>query len=192
MTQNRVQIVILCEDLQQQVFAYHFLKKRGFNIDPKNLTIRTSPKGKGAGEQFVRNHYAAEVKAYRRKNYRSGMLVVLIDADNETVKATLKELDDALIEDSQELRKPDEKIAIFVPKRNIETWIHYLRTGEVVEEEGENSKYSKFPKNEAICKPGVEQLANQCSQGSLDENAPPSLQAACEELQRILPLLNNL
>ncbi|MCC5652418.1 hypothetical protein LC609_21845 [Nostoc sp. XA013] len=133
--------------------------------------------------------YAAEVKEYRRKNYRSGMLVVLIDADTATVKAILKELDNALIENSQELRKPDEKIAIFVPKRNIETWIHYLRTGEVVEEEAEKSKYPKFPKNEAICKPGVEQLANQCSQGSLDENAPPSLQAACEELQRILPLL---
>lgn len=191
MTQNRVQIVILCEDLQQQVFAYHFLKKRGFNINPKNLTIRTSPKGKGAGEQFVIKRYAAEVKEYRRKNYRSGMLVVLIDADTETVKATLKELDNALIENSQELRKPDEKIAIFVPKRNIETWIHYLRTGEVVEEEAEKS-YPKFLKNEAICKPGVEHLANQCSQGSLDENAPPSLQAACEELQRLLPLLNNL
>ncbi len=191
MTQNRVQIVILCEDLQQQVFAYHFLKKRGFNINPKNITIRTSPTGKGAGEQFVRKHYAAEVKEYRRKNYRSGMLVVLIDADTTTVRATLRELDNALIENSQELRKPDEKIAIFVPKRNIETWIHYLRTGEVIEEE-EKSKYPKFPKNEAICKPGVEQLANQCSQGSLDENAPPSLQAACEELQRILPLLDKL
>lgn len=189
MTQNRVQIVILCEDLQQQVFAYHFLKKRGFNINPKNITIRTSPKGKGAGERFVIKHYAAEVKEYRRKNHRSGMLVVLIDADTATVKATLKELDNALIENSQELRHPDEKIAIFVPKRNIETWIHYLQTGEVVEEEGEKSKYPKFSKNEAICKPGVEQLANQCSQGSLDENAPPSLQAACGELQRILPLL---
>ncbi|MEH2140100.1 hypothetical protein [Nostoc sp.] len=87
--------------------------------------------------------------------------------------------------------KPDEKIAIFVPKRNIETWIHYLQTGEVVEEEAKKSKYPKFPKNEAICKPGVE-LANQCSQGSLDENAPPSLQAACEELQRLLPLLDKL
>jgi hypothetical protein len=185
MTQNRVQIVILCEDLQQQVFAYHFLKKRGFNINPKNLTIKTSPKGKGAGEQFVRKRYAAEVKEYRRKNYRSGMLVVLIDADTETVKATLKELDNALIENSQELRKPDEKIVIFVPKRNIETWIHYLQ-GQTIDEETE---YSKFSKNEAVCKPGVEQLANQCSQGSLDENAPPSLQAACGELQRILPLL---
>ncbi|WP_251958688.1 hypothetical protein [Nostoc commune] len=179
----------MCEDLQQQVFAYHFLKKRGFNINPKNVTIRTFSAGKGAGEQFVRKHYAAEVKEYRRKNYRSGMLVVLIDADTATVKATLKELDNALIKNSQELRKADEKIAIFVPKRNIETWIHYLRTGKVVEEEGEKSKYPKFPKNEAICKPGVEQLANQCSQGSLDENAPPSLQTACEELQRLLPLL---
>ncbi|MBD2169331.1 hypothetical protein H6G04_33765 [Calothrix membranacea FACHB-236] len=186
MTQNRVQIVILCEDLQQQVFAYHFLKKRGFNIDPKNVTIRMSPKGKGSGEQFVRNRYPAEVKAYRSKNYRSGMLVVLIDADNETVQATLRELDNALIENSQQPRQPNEAIAIFVPKRNIETWIHYLQ-GENVDENAEKP-YSKFLKNEAVCKPYVEALVNQCYQG-LDANAPPSLQAACGELKRILPLL---
>jgi len=30
MSQRRVQIVILCEDRQQEVFARHFLKKRGF------------------------------------------------------------------------------------------------------------------------------------------------------------------
>lgn len=188
MTQNRVQIVILCEDLQQQVFAYHFLKKRGFNLDPKNVTIRTSPKGKGSGEQLVIKRYAAEVKAYRSKNYRSGMLVVLIDADNGTVENRLQQLNNALIEDSQEPRQPNERIAIFVPKRNIETWVHYLQ-GETV---NETDAYTKFRENEAICKPGVEQLAAQCSQGNLDENAPPSLQAACGELQRLLPLLDKL
>jgi hypothetical protein len=187
MTQNRVQTVILCEDKQQEVFAIHFLEKRGFKIDRKNLITIPYPQGKGSGEQFVRKRYTAEVKAYRSKIYRSGMLVVIIDADNATVKETLRELDNALIEDSQELRQPDEKIAIFVPKRNIETWIHYLQ-GEMVDEE---TKYAKL-KKQSDCKPVVEKLASQCFQGNLDNNAPPSLQAACEELHRILPLLNNL
>lgn len=182
MTQRRLQITILCEDRQQEVFARYFLKKRGFtgNVKPKICL-------KGAGEQFVRENYPKEVKAYRSKNYLSGMLVVLIDADKKTVEERLKQLDAALTADSQELRKPDEKIAIFVPKRNIETWIHHLQ-GENVDEETE---YAKFTNNESICKLGVEQLATQCSQGNLDENAPPSLQAACSELQRLLPLLNN-
>ncbi|MCF2149654.1 hypothetical protein IQ276_025125 [Desmonostoc muscorum LEGE 12446] len=180
MSQRRVQIVILCEDKQQEVFARHFLKKRGFILD-KNLRITICPKG--AGEQFVRKRYPAEVKAYRSKNYLSGMLVVLIDADKKTVEERLKQLDDALREDSQQIRQPQEAIAIFIPKRNIETWIHYLQ-GETVDEETE---YSKFT-NESACKPSVENLLNQCYQG-LDENAPPSLQAACGELQRILPFL---
>ncbi|MBD2385503.1 hypothetical protein [Cylindrospermum sp. FACHB-282] len=106
----------------------------------------------------------------------------------KTVEERLKQLDVALTADSQEICKPDERIAIFVPKRNIETWIHYLQ-GETV---NETDAYTKFRKNEAICKPGVEQLVTQCSQGNLDENVPPSLQAACGELQRLLPLLDRI
>ena len=179
MSQRRVQIVILCEDKQQEVFARHFLKKRGFtgNIKPKICL-------EGAGEQFVRDNYPKEVKAYRSKNYLSGMLIVLIDADKKTVEERLKQLDDALIENAQELRQPHEKIAVFVPKRNIETWIHYLQ-GTNVDEETEYTKLKK----QSDCKPYLEQLVNQCYQGNLDENAPPSLKAACGELQRILPLI---
>ncbi|MEJ6481318.1 hypothetical protein N0Y54_08245 [Nostoc punctiforme UO1] len=180
MNRRRVQIVILCEDKQQEVFARYFLKKRGFILD-RNFRIEICPKG--AGEQFVRKRYPAEVKAYRSKNYLSGMLVVLIDADKKTVEERLNQLDDALIEDLQQIRQPKEAIAIFIPKRNIETWIHYLQD-EAVDEETEYSKLT----NESACKPSVENLVNQCYQG-LDENAPPSLQAACGELQRILPLL---
>lgn len=180
MSQRRVQIVILCEDRQQEVFARHFLKKRGFTG-----TIRTKICPRGAGEQFVRESYAAEVKAFRSRNYLSGMLIVLIDADTKTVEERLKQLNDSLIEDSQESRKSDESIAIFVPKRNIETWIHYLQ-GETVDEE---IVYAKFTNNESACKPYVEKLVNQCSQGSLAVNVPLSLQVACREFPRILRLL---
>lgn len=43
----------------------------------------------------------------------------------------LNQLTNALSEDSQPERRSDEAIAIFIPKRNIETWIHFLQ-GEVV------------------------------------------------------------
>ncbi|AFZ24350.1 hypothetical protein Cylst_2111 [Cylindrospermum stagnale PCC 7417] len=181
MSQRRLQITILCEDRQQEVFVRYFLKKRGFTGNIKPIICL-----QGAGEQLVRDNYPKEVKAYRSKNYLSGMLVVLIDADNGTVENRLRQLNNALIEDSQEPRQPNERIAIFVPKRNIETWVHYLQ-GETV---NETDAYTKFRENEAICKPGVEQLATQCSQGNLDVNTPPSLQAACGELQRLLPLLD--
>jgi hypothetical protein len=183
MSQRRVQIVILCEDRQQEVFARYFLKKRGFT----GLFIsKICAKGSQAGEQYVRTHYPVELKAYRQKRNRVAIgLVVLIDADTGTLEARLNELASILDEDEQKNREPKEAIAIFVPKRNIETWIHYLQ-GETVKEE---DAYAKFENNEAVCKTAVEDLADRCYSQSLPEDAPPSLQAACGELQRLLPLL---
>lgn len=183
MSQRRVQIVILCEDRQQEVFARYFLKKRGFT---GLFRTKICPPGSQAGEQYVRTQYPVEVKAYRQnKNRVSIGLVVLIDADTGTLEARLNELASVLEEDKQKNREPNEAIAIFVPKRNIETWIHYLQ-GETVNEE---AVYAKFKNNEAVCKTAVEDLADRCYSQSLPEDAPRSLQAACGELQRLLPLL---
>ncbi|MEG4627876.1 hypothetical protein Q5691_26775 [Microcoleus sp. w1-18aA5] len=183
MSQRRVQIVILCEDLQQFVFARYFLKKRGFT---GIIRAKICPPGSQAGEQYVRTQYLAEVKAYRQnKNRVSIGLVVLIDADTGTLEARLNELASVLAEDAQKKRQSNEAIAIFVPKRNIETWIRYLQ-GETVNEE---AVYAKFKNNEAVCKTVVEDLADRCYSQSLPEDAPLSLQAACGELQRLLPLL---
>ena len=183
MSKRRVQIVILCEDLQQFVFARYFLKKRGFT---GIVRAKICPPGSQAGEQYVRTEYPKEVKAYRQNRNRMVIgLVVLIDADTGTLEARLNELASALDKDEQEKRGSNEAIAIFVPKRNIETWIHYLQ-GETVNEE---DAYAKFENNEAVCKTAVEDLAARCYSQSLPEEAPRSLQAACGELQRLLPLL---
>ena len=183
MSQRRVQIVILCEDRQQEVFARYFLKKRGFT---GRFRANICPEGSQSGEQYVRTYYPVEVKAYRQnKNRVSIGLVVLIDGDTGTLEARLNQLASVLDEHEQKNREPNEAIAIFVPKRNIETWIHYLQ-GETVNEE---DAYAKFKNNEAVCKTAVEDLADRCYSQSLPEDAPPSLQAACGELQRLLPLL---
>lgn len=185
MSQRRVQIVILCEDRQQEVFARYFLKKRGFT---GLFRAEICPSGSQAGEQYVRTNYPKEVKAYRQnKNQVSIGLVVLIDADTGMPQDRLNQLASALDEDAQEKRQSNEAIAIFVPKRNIETWIHYLQ-GESVNEEDASAK---FEKNEAVCKTFVEDLADRCYARDLPEDAPRSLQAACGELQRLLSLLEN-
>ncbi|MGB8687259.1 MAG: hypothetical protein WCD53_07990 [Microcoleus sp.] len=183
MSQRRVQIVILCEDRQQEFFARHFLNKRGFT---GLFRTKICPPGSQSGEQYVRSQYPVEVKAYRQNRNRVSIaLVVLIDADRGTLQDRLNQLASILDEDAQEKRRSDEAIAIFVPKRNIETWIHYLQ-GETVNEE---DAYAKYEKNEAVCKTYVENLADRCYAHDLPEDAPRSLQAACGELQRLLPLL---
>ncbi len=84
MTKRGIQLLILCEDQQQEIFARHFFLNRGFH--PREIRIKRSPRGKGSGEQYVREHYPKEVKAYRSQStYRSIGLAVVIDADTLTV-----------------------------------------------------------------------------------------------------------
>ena len=180
MSRRGAQITILCEDLQQEVFARHFFLRRGFHH--KKIKINRNTKGKGSGEQYVRSHYAEEVKNYRSKStYLSHCLAVVIDADKHTIEERLRQLDATLEDDGQPKRQPNEKIAIFVPKRNIETWIHYLK-GEAVDEE---TAYPKLAR-ESQCKPHIDKLVKKICPAGLPEDAPPSLHAACEELSRIL------
>jgi len=181
---NRVQIVILCEDRQQEVFARYFLKKYGFSGQPR---AQICPPGSQSGEQYVCDQYSKEVRAYRQKKNQVKIgLVVFIDADTNTLQSRLQKLEVNLSDDGQKNRQLDEAIAIFIPKRNIETWIRYLRSEEV----DEVASYSKAQHNESSCKDEVEQLAENCKhQKILPTTAPSSLRAACQELQRLLPLL---
>ncbi|MFH7026413.1 MAG: hypothetical protein ACHBN1_13650 [Heteroscytonema crispum UTEX LB 1556] len=50
------------EDRQQEVFARHFLKKRGFT---GIIRYEICPEGSQSGEQYVRSRYPVEVKACR-------------------------------------------------------------------------------------------------------------------------------
>ncbi len=180
MSRRSVSMVILCEDRQQEVFARHYLVRCGVRRD--RIRINICPKGKQAGEQYVRNHYPAEVKTHRSKNsFLSLGLTVVIDADVLTVQDRLRQLDEALQKSSQSKRQVGERIGIFAPKRNIETWIHYL-SGVSVNEE---TQYAKL-QCESDCKPFVDSLLQRCVKG-LENGAPDSLQQACLELKRILP-----
>lgn len=173
------QVVILCEDLQQEVFTRTFLVQCGI----PGPRIRTVPLPKeGAGESFVRRQYPQEVSAYRQRMHKMNLgLAVMIDADNHLVEEHFVELDQALREAGLLARQPNEKIGIFIPRRNIETWIHYLM-GQAVNEE------DAYPylKQESDCKPVVQALARNRRE-PLPEIAPPSLKTACQELPRIIP-----
>lgn len=175
---RKAQIVVLCEDRQQEVCARYFLRQCGFH--PRKMEFLTCPKGKQSGEQFVRENYPSEVRAYRsRKNHLSIGLAVIIDADRKTVGQRLQELEESLVNDCQQIRQSGENIAIFIPKRNIETWIHYLM-GDKVDEE---TAYPKFQK-EGVSKPYMRELAKRCQAEKLND-APPSLYSAKDECRKI-------
>lgn len=133
--------------------------------------------GAGAGDQFVRDNYPAYLDAVRKRN---GILVVMIDGDNDSIEERMKQLDDACTQKGVSLRKDSDPVAIFVPKRKIETWLAYL-DGERV---NEMDTYPRLER-ERECRRHVEVLEQMCSRGKLRTPAPESLEAACREYNNV-------
>lgn len=124
-------VVLLVEDDRHKMLLNRYLLEFGLNYHQ----IRTEPfpAGRGSAEQWVRNEFARQVAAYRRRQAKSA-LVVAIDADNHTVAQRIAQLDHALEEQHKPAITDEEQIARLVPKRNIETWILCLNLHTVNEE----------------------------------------------------------
>jgi hypothetical protein len=125
-------LVVLCEDERQQRFVRRYLKRLGFL--PHEIRARDLPSGAGSGEQWVREHYAEEVGAYRARSTRARtVLVVAIDADANEVTERQSQLHQTLTQRGLAARSNSEAIAHLIPKRNIETWILCLNGNNVDE-----------------------------------------------------------
>ena len=183
MSARRVRVVLLCEDSQQETFVRRFLA--GMNWETRELRVEKSPSGKGSAEQWVRNKFPVELAAYRERRARAASaLVTIIDADPGTVDGHINELREQCSTRQLQFRTDDEAVAIAAPKRNIETWIHYLR-GNAVNEQDEYRRLGR----PSECRDAVDTLLEQCRGAGLKADAPSSLAAACSEYQtRIRPV----
>ena len=180
MMKRHADIIILCEDRAHDNFVRHHLKKRGFNH--RQLRTITWDRS-GSGQQFVLQKYASEVQTYRSKaNHLSRALLTVIDADTQEVQYLHRRLEEQLQKAGIENRKEDERIAVLVPKRNIETWVVYLQ-GDSVDEE---SDYKKCPLAKNHKQAGIA-LAEQLGQEP-EADCPESLQMAQSELKQRLPV----
>ena len=168
---NRPKITILCEDKQHEAFIRRFLKKR-----KRRIYVVARPSA-GAGDQFVRNNYPKYLDAVRK---RSGILVAMIDGDNDSIEERLKQMDEACNQRGVLRHKPSDKVAVFVPRRNIETWLAYLG-GEHV---NETDTYPRLER-ERECQKHVDVLAQMCTEKKLRIPAPSSLEAACREYDNV-------
>jgi hypothetical protein len=182
MNKKRVHFVILCEDKQHHVFVRRILQQLNLNFSNRDLRLNL-PSG-GSGEQHVRENYSVEVQEHRRRvANRNGGLVVVTDADKETVAKHQEDFAQQLEQSLLSPRAKQEHIAILIPKWNIETWIHFLFGNDVSEDKAD---YPKLSKRESECQPAVEKLAEYL-RTSLPGNCPPSLQLGAEELKTRLP-----
>jgi hypothetical protein len=176
MSRRNVQLVILCEDSQHEVFIRRFLEKRGWSA--RRLRVRKAPSGRGSAEQFVREQYPKELAAYRqRRGHVEQAVVVMQDGDQSGVRRRLQALDAACVSQGVESRQGTERVAVFLPTWRIETWFAYLE-GQTVDEA--NKAYPRLHR-ERDCKQHVDALDEMCRRQDLRQPAPASLQAACDE-----------
>jgi hypothetical protein len=180
MSNRSSQIVILCEDTQQESFIRRFLKK-AHGIQSSLLRVSKNPSGKGSGEQFVRSRFPNELKALRQRQHRaSTTLIVAIDADTSDTTQIRETLNAACAESGIESNTDRDNVAFVIPNRNIETWITWLN-GQPVDE---TTAYPKLP-NESTYQPAVEKLFDICSQNAAPPDFPQSLADACVEYRKV-------
>ncbi len=129
---NPSQIILLLEDDRHQQFIFRYLRRCGIGIHA--IRIVKSPAGAGSAEKWVRDRFAIEVEACRSRQAET-RLIVLVDADTETVHQRIGKLDQALKQAGvRPIHNDTEGIARLIPKRNIETWILCLNDVVVDEE----------------------------------------------------------
>ncbi len=108
---------------------------------------------------------------------------MVIDADDHSTAERRQHLVASL--DSSNVRpwSTDEAVAILIPRRNIETWIHYLM-GRAVDE---LTSYPKLKDRQSECQPAIDWLMEWHRSGrQIPDDCPDSLRQAVEELKRIL------
>lgn len=176
-------VIILCEDKQHAVFVMRFLKKR-YGYDTRACRVLPFPSGGGAGEQFVRERYAKELKAYRqRSSSAKTVLVVVIDADADSVENRVGQLERSCRDQSIEPRQSGELVVHVIPKRNIGTWLAWL-DGQEANEDDDYPRY-KFRK-QSDGNPMTDRLVEMCqSQPAIALKMPSSMTAVCRDFARI-------
>lgn len=137
MSKLRADIVILAEDDLSRTLLRRYCER--LVDDRRKIRLVPIPRGKGSGEQAVRDRIRAEVISARRRTsagIRETVLIIHLDADSGTVQMRHDQFRRALDSGdglALEARRVDERIALVVPKRHTETWIVALTGGEVDE-----------------------------------------------------------
>lgn len=176
MTRRRVHYVLVCEDQQHETFARRFLRETKLVTDPYQLRVERSPRGRGAADRFVQETYVTELDAGRRTHVATTLLV-RADGDAVGVNERLRRLDEACRQRGVAVRSAEDRVAVFIPTWNIETWLAYLDDQNVDESRKDYPRLAR-PRD---CQRHVSVLADMCRRAELRPPAPESLKAACEE-----------
>lgn len=147
---NRVsQAVLLCEDATQERLVRAFLKECGIKNPDRYLRTKVASKEKqGGGISWVIEKFPDQLLAVRnrQKARAETLLIVMIDADKNSIEERREELNDRAQLLGHEKIGQNE-IALLIPKYHVETWIRVL-LGETVTEDEDCKGFQKPTKEE--------------------------------------------
>ena len=182
MSSRRVHVLVLCEGFKDYQFAYKCLVTCGWRRD--QIAAKVSPSGKQSAFTYVLNHYSAEVQANRNGKKKERALFVLIDADKQPEGGRENELAKHLDAAGLKPRQAGERIALWVPRRHLETWVHFLTRGEANEQTDYKDGPRRVKEREHL--PAAERFAKLLKgRQSLPFGAIPSLKKAVAEFDRL-------
>jgi hypothetical protein len=171
---RKARVIILCEGIDDYDFARRALIRLGWNRRFFEFRMTSA----GAGDQFVRENYAAEVRTQRARDRRK--LLVCTDADKLTVSQRAQTLAQALKATGQAARRPRGEVAHWIPRRNLETWIFLYSKGTVAENVDYKGKVDQANLNEA-----AQGWGSDLARRSVTPRRCASLQTALLETDRI-------
>lgn len=175
-----VRVTVLVEDRALERFAREVLLK--LKIDRRDIRSEVAPAGRGSAKQWVEQRYPIELKTHRSKaHFQQIALLVGTEADEQTVTDRLRHLAFKVTDAGFADRNETERIALWVPKWNVETWILHL-SGENVDEQDNYKNEVSGPDYRAVAGAFVDSF-----RVSPDERSAtlPSLEVAFEETRRL-------
>lgn len=179
------QTIVLCEDEAHQRLTKAYLRRCGLPAEPPMVKwLVASWETQGGNDAWVLSRFPRELQACRQRNKKARtLLIVLIDADNNSVDDRRRQLVERAQSDGLEDWGNNEPVVLLIPKRHIETWIRAL-LGETVTEEDDCKSW----------KPTDKEAFRRAAQTAFDWSRPnatigptcvPSLKAALPEWKKI-------
>ena len=180
-SQGRLRIEVLCEDSEHEAFARCFFD-RLHGVDSRRMHFLKAPKGQGAASQWVVKQFEelARRAGAKRHQARLGFLAV-VDGDN--VGSSKRKAN--LLADVP--RAPGDRIAIWAPTWEIETWVLWLTGAQVGGQDVDESRSFKAELPPERYRDKLQEAVDAWDPPHRDEQSRmPSLADARDELKHIV------
>ena len=157
-----IRIAIVVEDRMLERFVRTSLLLLGYQ--KREIRVECAPSGQGSGKNWVNGRIVKEVKPMRVKADQRLAVLAGTDVDELEIAAREKQLSDSLKEDGTGDRNANERIAYWLPRWSVETWLLRLG-GENVDEVTKYKHQVKKPDYKALAKAFIESYRSEDNLG---------------------------